>query len=53
MTISPEKVLFSPTLSLDAPSRIEKKKIFDSMMKLFSISEHRPTHNTADPVHST
>jgi hypothetical protein len=41
MTISLEKLfLFSPTLSLDAPSRTEKTKIFDSTIKLFSISKH-------------
>jgi hypothetical protein len=41
MMISPKKLfLFSPTLSIDAPSSIEKTKIFDSTTKLFSISTH-------------
>jgi hypothetical protein len=52
MTILPEKLfLFYPTLSLNAPSRTEKTKIFDSTRKLFSISRHpqnakRPTQRT-------
>jgi hypothetical protein len=41
MMISPEKLfLFSPTLSIDAASRTKKTKIFDSTIKLFSISKH-------------
>jgi hypothetical protein len=41
MMILQEKLfLFYPTLSLDAPSKTEKTKIFDSTRKLFSISRH-------------
>jgi hypothetical protein len=44
MKISLEKLfLFSPTLSVDAPSKTEKTKVFDSTIKLNSISKN--THN--------
>jgi len=49
MTILPEKLsLFSPTLSLDAPSRTEKTKILDSTRN-FSPSKDTPKTQNGRP----